>query len=292
MYGTNDAAIPQHKIEQWKKEIPDYLSKIEDKIVSRMVLNVRKIDESIEWDHVEHYDRTGEGAQIVAKGQPPKGSGSVATEVPFQMFQILDGFKIHEKDIKFDKKLKSRDMQIILGNIHRKENIMALRGDAPHGIKGITGAAAANPNGQATVTTPWSTVASATYYNDIMVATDLMDTDFEPRWLIGNRLDLNKLNVLSDDTKQPVWKQIAALFGKTEQESKKSWMVPCGPLTMPQGKVYLCAQGPDAAELVISENPSLRPLPMQPGGNYPVEIYEWLNVEIHEDAAFVELDVT
>lgn len=288
----NDAAILQHKIEQFKKELPDYISKIEDKIISRMVLPVRKIGAELMWDNVEHYDRTGEGAQILAKGQPPKGSGSVASLVPFQMFQVVDGFKIHEKDLMLDSKVKSRDLEIILGNIHRKENIMAIRGDAPHNIKGLVGAAQANTNGTETATTNWATTASALYYNDLLRTRDKMDADFEPRWLIGNRTDLNKLDVLSDDTKQPVWKQIASLFGKTEMDSKKSWMVPCGDLTLPTGKVYMCAQDPKAAELVISENPTLRALPQQPGGNYPIEMYEWLNVEIHEDNAFVELDVT
>jgi len=125
----------------------------------------------------------------------------------------------------------------------------------------------------------------------VLKCLDYMDPDFEPRWLIGNRTDLNKLMHLSDDTKQPIWKQIASLFGKTEQDPMKSWMVPTGDLTLAAGKVYVIAQDPAAAELVISENPTLRALAQQPGGNYPIEMYEWLNVEIHEDNAFVELTV-
>jgi len=286
-----DAQTLRHNIEQWKREIPDYISKMEDQIISRKALPVRKVGADIQWDNVDHYDRTGEGAQILAKGMAPKGSGSVATTVPFQMYQIIDGFRIHEKDIKLDPKMKSRNVKIVLNNIHRKENVLALNGDTAHNIKGITGAAAANTNGVATRTAVWTSPTTAKYYDDILIARDLMDQDFEPRFLIGNRTDLNKLDALSDDTKQPVWKQIASLFGKTEQDSKKSWMIPVGNATLAAGKVYLAAFDEDAAELVISENPTMRALSMQPGGDYPIEMYEWLNVEVHEDNAFVELTV-
>lgn len=288
---TNDAEILQHNIEQWKKQLPDYISKLKDSIVSRKVLPVRKVGADIMWDNVEHFDRTGEGAQILAKGAVPKGSGSVATYVPFQMFQVMDSFKIHEKDLKLDPKLKGRNLEIILNNIHRKENILAISGDTPHNIRGLADAAAANTNGTVTRTAVWSTPASAKYYDDILACLDKMDSDYEPRWLLGNRTDLNKLMTLSDDTKQPVWKQIASIFGKTENDPMKSWMVPLATSQLAAGKVYMCTHDSAAAELVISENPTLRALSQQPGGNYPIEMYEWLNVEFHDDNGFVQLTV-
>ena len=118
------------------------------------------------------------------------------------------------------------------------------------------------------------------------------DQDWEPRWLVGNRFDLNQLYWLSDDTKQPVWKQIAALFGKRETDPMDSWMVACGDGTLPKGKVYIMPHDPEVAEIVISENPTLRAIPQQRGGNYPIEMYEWLSMEFHEPTAFVELDVS
>ncbi len=291
MLGTNDAAILQHSIEQWKREIPDYVSKLEDKIISRKIVETRKVGAEIMWDHITHYERTGEGAQILAKGSTPKGSGSEATDIPFEMFQICDAFKINQKDLHLDPKLKSRDMNIILKNIHRKENIMAIRGDAATNIVGITGAAAANPNGVASRTDVWTSPTTAKYYNDILAMDDLLDPEFEFRWLVGNKLDLNKMNHLSDDTKQPIWKQIASLFGKSEADPKNSWQMPVGNLTLPQGKVYAIAQDEDAAEFVISENPALRELAMESGGNIPIEMFEWVRMEIHKNAAFVELTV-
>jgi hypothetical protein len=286
-----DTAILQHQIEIWIKELPDYISRLEDKIISRQILPTRKIGANIMFDNVTHYDRTGAGAQIMAKGSVPKGSRIDATSVQFQMYQLLDGFLIHEKDIKLDPKLKQRELEIILNNIHRAENILAINGNTLHSITGITGAAAANSNGVATRTAVWTTPASAKYYDDVLSCLNLMDSDFDPRWLVGNRTDLNQLMHLSDDTKQPIWKQIAALFGKTETDPMRSWMVPCGDLTLAAGKVYVIPQDNRAGELVISENPTLRQISLQRGGNFPIEMYEWLNVEIHNNDAFVELTV-
>ena len=287
----NDTAILQHQIELWKKELPDFISKLEDKIISRQVLPVRKVGANIMIDNVTHYDRTGAGAQIMAKGSVPKGSRVDATSVPFNIFQIIDGFLIHEKDIKLDPKLKSRELEIILNNITRAENIMALTGNTLHNIVGITGAAALNANGVATRTAVWSTPASAKYYDDLLRSINLMDPDFEPRYLVGNRTDLNMLQSLSDATKQPIWKQIAALFGKTETDPMKSWMVPCGTLTLPVGKVYVIPHDNRAGEFVVSENPALRQISQQRGGNYPIEMHEWVTPEIHNNDAFVELTV-
>ncbi len=287
----NDVAILQHQIELWKKELPDYISKLEDKIISRLVLPVRKVGANVMIDNVTHYDRTGAGAQIMAKGSVPKGSRVDATSVPFNIFQIIDGFLIHEKDIKLDPKLKSRELEIILNNIQRAENIMAVNGNALHNIVGITGAALANTNGTATRTAVWSTPASAKYYDDLLRSINLMDPDFEPRYLIGNSTDLRMLQTLSDDTKQPIWKQCASLFGKTETDPMRSWMVPCGNLTLTAGEVYLVPHDNRAGEFVVSENPALRQISQQRGGNYPIEMHEWVTPEIHNNQAFVNLTV-
>lgn len=288
---VNDVAILQHQIEIWKKELLNYISRLEDKIISRQILPVRKEPANVIFDNVTHYDRTGAGAQIMAKGSVPKGSRIDATSVQFEIVQILDGFLIHEKDIKLDPKLKTRELEIILNNIHRAENILAINGNTLHSIVGITGAAALNANGVANRTAVWTSPTTAKYYNDLLAACNLMDTDFEPRWLIGNSSDLRQLQHLSDDTKQPIWKQCASLFGKTETDPMRSWMVPCGDLTLAAGKVYLLPHDNKAGEFVVSENPTLRQISQQRGGNYPIEMYEWVTPEIHNNDAFVELTV-
>lgn len=288
---ANDAAILSHFIENWEKQLKDYISKLEDKVISRKILPTRKIGADAMYDVVERFDRTGAGAQIMAKGAVPKGSGLDATSETYQMYQLLDGFLIHEKDMKLDPKLKGRQVEIILNNIHRAENILVCQGNAQHNISGLqTIVPGAN---QLNATDKWDRTGSnpPEYYNDMLDSINAMDSDFEPRWIIGNRTDLNQLYWLSDDTKQPVWKQIAALFGKRETDPMDSWMCSVGDLTLPTGKVYIAPWDNQAAELVISENPTMRAISQQRGGNYPIEMFEWLTTEWHEPDAFVELNV-
>lgn len=288
---TNDAAILERMIENWEKELKDYISKLEDKIISRKLLPTRKAGADVMYDIVTRYDRTGAGAQIMAKGAVPKGSGVDATTETHMLYQLLDGFLIHEKDMKLDPKLKGRELEIVLNNIHRAENILVCQGSEPHGINGLQGIV---PGGnKLNAGDKWDRTGSATtdYYSDMLDCINAVDPDFEPRWIIGNRFDLNQLYWLSDDTKQPVWKQIASLFGKRETDPMDSWMISVGDATLPKGKVYIAPYDPSAAELVISENPTLRAIPQQRGGNYPIEMYEWLTTEWHEPDAFVELNV-
>jgi hypothetical protein len=287
----NDAAILQHFIENWEREIPDYLSKLEDKVVSRQILPVRKVGADVMIDEVVTYNRTGEGAQIMAKGAVPKGSGLEASHTPHKIYQLLDGFLIHEKDLKLDPKLKSRDVEIVLKNLIRAENIVSIQGDTAHNIPGVTtevpGANQLKCKGK------WDGSATApTIYNDVLKMYQAMDPDRDPRWLLGNKSTVSWLYTLSDDTKQPIWKQVAAIFGKTENDPPDSWLVQVGDLTLTAGKVYMLPHDMDAGELVISENSTMRPLPQQRGGNYPIEMYEWLTVEIHKPDAYVELDTT
>jgi hypothetical protein len=292
----NDTAILQHKIELWKREIPDYVNAMLDDMYGRKIMPVRKIGADVLVDNIEHYDRTGKGAQIMAKGAVPKGSNLTVTPETFYMYQLLDGFLIHEKDIKADPKLKSREIEIILKNITRLENNMVINGDAAHGIRGIVHAATDNsgyqPTGYVSPTATWATPAGAKYYDDVLKCLDYMDTKFKPRWLLGCQTDINKLLTLSDDTKQPVYQQIANLFGKNPTDPLSSWAVSLDTTVMAAGYVYVIPQNPDAGELVISENPTLRAISQQRGGNYPIEMYAWENIEIHNDDAFVRLKTT
>lgn len=289
----NDAQILQHFVENWTKVIPKFVSKLEDKIISRKVLPVRTVGADIAFDIVQEYDRTGNGAEIVSKGTPPKGSGSEAEDVPFKIYQILDGFDIHEKDLKLDPKLKERNLNILLKNIHRRENIVSLQGSTSHNIGGIVPAAQANTNGviaDSDIAGSWDgSGTNRDIYNDLLLGNNKLDPERDARWLIGNKKDLNWLFAKDDDNRAPFWKSVCTLFGKFPTDPLDSWMVTCGDLTLPQGQVYIACHDDEAGELIISENPTLRALSQQRGGNYPIEMYEWMTVEIHDNDGFVQV---
>ena len=288
----NDAEILQHFVENWTKVLPNYISKIEDMIISRKILPQRLVGRNVAIDIVQKYERTGSGAKIIAKGTPPTGSGSEATDVPYSMYQIMDGFDIHEKDLGLDPKLKERNLEIILKNIHRLENQIAINGSPDYNIKGIVGAALANANGKigsGDIAGPWNgSGAARDIYNDLLKGVQLLDLDRDAKFLVGNKRDLTWLWAKDDDNREPFWKSVCTLFGKFPTDPIDSWLVPVGS-ALTAGKVYIAAHDTDVGEIVISENPTLRSIGIQRGGNYPIEMFEWLTIEIHENEGYVEV---
>ena len=79
------------------------------------------------------------------------------------------------------------------------------------------------------------------------------------------------------------------LFGHTADTPLDKWVIEVEEYLSP-GKVYMTALNPKASELVISEDRKVRSIPLQPGGEYPVEIYSWLTFEEHDNKGFVEIE--
>ncbi|KAB3541833.1 MAG: hypothetical protein C5617_009105 [ANME-2 cluster archaeon] len=90
----NDAAIIEHFVEAWEREIVDYVERYKDNMTARNVLPVRNVGADIAIDVVTNYDRTGPGAQIVAKGAVPDSMGLKATDTKHDIFQISTGARL------------------------------------------------------------------------------------------------------------------------------------------------------------------------------------------------------
>ena len=189
----NDAAILQHFVEEWEREIALYVEKYRDNMAARNVLPVRNVGEDIAIDVVQKYDRTGPSAQVVAKGSVPQTMGISATSAKHEVFQIATGFRLNAKDLKLDPKSKVRLVDIAMRDMHRAEDDFALNGNTELNVNGLVDAAQANANGKITTSTnkgKWSGETGTDIYDDINTAIGLMDGDFEPAYLIGNRTDL------------------------------------------------------------------------------------------------------
>lgn len=291
----NDAAIMRHTIEAWDREIIDYAKKYKDNMTSRNVMHVREVGADTAFDNVTSIDRTGPGAQIIAKGTPPSPGGFSVTSKNHEIYQIGWGFKLSEKDMKLDPTAHNRLIDIGLREIHRKEDDITLNGVTNLNITGLIGAAQANTNGTITNGTnagAWNgSDGTADIYDDINTAMGLMDDEFDSKLLLGKKTDLLYTNRM-DSERQPYWKTIAPLFDLKEND--RSWMWKSGFFT--PGKVYL-TPGKDfmAGELVVSENPKIDVLyngGLSPGKNYEFEISEWVVPEFHNNDAFVEIDIT
>lgn len=292
----NDQAILQRYVEKVGAKLEDYINEMIDKPYARMIWPTRNVDASVSFDITERRDRTGDGAKIVAKGTIPKRTGMIAREVPHIMHQFMDSFSINEKDLKREKGLKDDLVKICLDNLQRLENDVAINGNAEFDIPGIATMAAANPNPPGGFVIPqgnWDGSGSTRdIYNDLLSARGFMAGKFRPVFLVGCNTDLNWLRAPQADTRRPYWKDVATLFGKSEMDNPDSWMIEMDQEVLTPGYVYMCTKNPKAAEMVISEDKQLRPIPLQPGGNYPIELYSWLTFEEHDNTGFVKIRTT
>ena len=285
----NDAAIPSHFVEEWEREIARYVEKFSDNMAARNVLETRTVGEDVQIDISTTYDRTGPDEQILAKGVAPESMGIQAEEIKHDVYQIATGFWLNRKDLKSDPKTKNRLVDVAIRDIHRAEDDFALNGSTKVNVNGIVGAAQANANGKITTSTnagKWSGETGTDIYDDINSAIALMDGDFEPAFLVGNRTDLLRLNRL-DSERQAYYKSVSGLFGKTN-ENDKSWMFMTKRIVA--GKVYVIPKDFMAGEFVIGENAHIvDDYPMQPGQRFWVEAVAWVVPEMHQNDAFVEI---
>jgi len=284
----NDAAILQHFVEEWEREIALYVEKYKDNMAARNLLPVRNVGEDISIDVVQKYDRTGPGAKIIAKGAIPETLGISVESVKHEVYQIACGFGLNAKDLRLAPKTKARIVDVAMKEMHRAEDDFALNGSSKLNVKGIVTAAQANSNGKITTSTnngKWAGETGTDIYDDLNSAIALMDGDFEPAFLVGNRTDLLYLN-RPDSERVPYYKSVAGLFGKKD-ENDKSWMFMTNHITA--GKVYLIPKDFLAGEFVVAENPHIIEYPMMPGQNYYFEICAWVVPEIHQNDAFVEI---
>lgn len=296
----NDAAIVSHAVENWTLEIADYIDRDLDAMIARDVLVVRNVGADVAFDNVINYDRTGPGAQITAKGAVPKSMGLSATSTPYEIFQISTGFNLSEKDMKLDPSVHNRLVDIAIHDIHRAEDNLVLNGISRFNILGLAGAAQANANGKIVAAGAsghdsnnkgaWTGEGSTDIYDDMNTARGKMDGEFDPAFLLGKRTDMYLLDRM-DANRTPYSQTISRLFRKKSEDL--SWIKETGHLA--GDKVYLIPKHFMAGELIVSENPTIKPLyngGLGPGSNYYFEINEWVVPEFHNNDAFVEIEIT
>lgn len=293
---TNDSgSILEEVTENYKLQINEYFEKNKDNMTARNILHQRKVGANVEIDIVTKYDRRGPGAQIVAKGGTPDKGGVSGTPTYFPFYQIAAGFSINAKDMKIDSKIKSRNLEVAMGDIKRAEDNLVINGNSTYGITGLVAAARANTNGKITATGgtynnagKWEGETNTDIYSDIKLACDLMDDRFEPAFILGNKITTGKLDRMSSE-RVPYYKECAQLFGKNNPNDKSYIWTSA---YVPDGYAYVIAKDMEAGEYVVSENPRVVPYAMQPGENYPFDIISWATPEFHCNEAFVEIAIT
>ncbi len=304
MHEFTDAAIPDNHLEAWNKEIAKWVDLKADVLWARNALTPRKVGEDVQIDVVVTYTKTGTGAQVVSKGGVPTAKTGIASTTDKQdIYQLMDQFQVHEKDLKSSPDMFNKQIDMCLRNIHQLEDDMAINGNSNLGLSGVLTMAHANPNGKITATGAsgndvdnagaWTETTNLDPYSDIVNAIEMLGSKFDPAFIAGNRKNLARLFLKdkSADGAGPFWKEIAPMFGYSEQDNPwKTWLKPSSKFAV--GKVVLMAKDADAGEFVVSENPWPDRLPKAAGGNFPVELKSWSVPRYYDAEGFVEIDVT
>lgn len=286
--------IPPEFVTAWFREINEYEQQYNNKKFARTFLPNREVGASIDYDSVMYYDSPDRMGQFLSKGSIPGTFSARARSKKHEIYQIAEAFVINERDLaKPDgASMKTKELDIAVRNLHKAEDYAAINGDGAD-LLGIVAAARANTNGKITTSTnngEWDgTDTSRDISEDINQAFVLMDDEFTPAYLLGNRKSLSYLNT-RDSQRIMFAEQVAALFGKAPND--RSWMAESE--FVPDGYVYLMPYDPQAAEFVVSEEIDIKDdYAKQPGGNFWIEITEWINpAEIHQNNAFVEIAIT
>jgi uncharacterized linocin/CFP29 family protein len=278
--------IPARNVEEWTKILAAYAEDYKDNMVARKILPIRNVGSTIDTDVVTIMDATDDSdILITAKGARGNVGNTFVSTKNFTIYQLKESFYVHERDLAQDPKLKAKEVERCTKMIHRKEDKLALNGYSAANITGITGCvAAAN-----TITNngAWDQSEACDMHQDILNAIATLNTNFEPSYILGNPTDINKLNGL-DSKRQPYWMTIVDLFPGAKK--KEDFLVKSAHVTA--GNVYIGCKDPDAAELVISQNPKLKTYTMTEEDLFPVSLSEWLTVEIHDIDAFAKIPTT
>ena len=294
----NDAAILQHFVEEWEKVIPEWVDEHKQNLTARNILHRRDVGADVTIDVVEKYDKTGQGAQITAKGAVPETFGIKTKSENFTIHQIATGFNINVKDLKVSPQAKARLVEIAIAEIHEKEDDICLNGSAAHNITGVVGAAQANANGKIVASGAsgndinnkgkWAGETGTDIYTDVADAISFLDSKYKPSFLVGNSKDIRYL-YHKDSERNAYYTDMGILFNKTDPKDL-SWIWSSDYIT--RGKVYVVSKDTMAADFVVSEDPGVVTYGLAPGQNYPVEIYSWSETEIYSNEAFVEIAIT
>lgn len=279
-----DAEIMQSKAENFDRYIANYINRMDHNQIGRKVVTTRNVGASTAIDVVTTYEETGAEAAICARGTIPSNSGSVPNETKHTLYQILSGFQMHDKDKQEDAKLHARNVDICMRKIHKAEDDFVINGSSALNVDGITDA----PSSANTITTntnsgAWAATETNDIYQDFVLAKGMLDSDFEPAGVLCNPTDANYLLGV-DSERKPYWEAIRGIFKAKDFDS---FVFQSNRVA--QGNAYMFAKGPEVAELVIAENARTIIYPMQPGQVWPVEIKEWVTIEIHNKDCFVKM---
>ena len=302
MFGAS--AILVDWVTNFTKRITLYTQVYGDNMMARQIVARRSLPSTADIDVVLKYKDAGQNAEIVAKGSVPGTIGTFAENVKYDVFSFATSFIINERDLARDPELQARNVDLGMRYLHRLEDDVIINGNTAYGITGLDGVAALNPAGKIVASGAsgndvnnkgnWAgteTDSAMDPYEDILNAVARIDDKFanSKMFLLGRRSEMIGM-WRKDALRNQFMPQIAALLTGNENDTsflKFSDFVPSGYCYL-VCKDSLFAEMVHAQDIMIDAN-----YPRQKGGNYYVEMREWLiPLEYHDPGGIVELAIT
>lgn len=293
-------SIPDNVVQIWEKQILKTQDVLKDAVIARNVQFIRTLPETVDIDTVQFVAGSGDDdipAKVVAKGAPPDVTDVRIAETDFRQYQISVGFYMNERELKQDPMLKNRKIDWAVRQIHRREDYMFFNGDSAIGLRGLQTAARSNPNGKIVKSGAsgpdvnnkgaWDG-STKDIYADVLEAVNRLGAGYDPTYLIGRRSDLGNIYQM-DSMRNSFAEKIGQLFGTNDPTQFIRYSAYC-----PEGYVYVVAKDPMASEFVLSQDVRIvDEMIREKGGNYWVEINEWVNpFQCYDEKAFVEIEIT
>jgi hypothetical protein len=294
--------IPEEMTIAWVQAINDYELNYRPELTARNVLPYRNIGPQFDFDNVVHHQSTSGLADVVAKGATPAPIVMKTATEKNEMFQIMTGFYVTERDLAKSEgvTMKQKELDACMQMIHAREDYTLINGNSDLGIDGMVTKANANTRGKITATNVSASGANLPNmgawdgsgdtrdpYEDVVNACRMMDYRYKPAFLLADRITISYLN-MKDSERIPFAEDMGPLFGKPEGD--RSWMIESQ--FVPTGYAYLAPYNPQAGEFVVSQEIDIKDdYAKQPGGNFYIELSEWINpAELHVGNAFVQIN--
>ena len=302
MFGAS--AIPVDWVTNFTKRITLYTQVYGDNMMARQIVARRSLPSTDDIDVVLKYKDAGQNAEIVAKGSVPGTIGTFAENVKYDVFSFATSFIINERDLARDPEMQARNIDLGMRYLHRLEDDVVINGNSTYGIVGLDGVAALNEAGKVVASGAtgndvdnkgaWDgseTDAAMDPYEDVLNALARIDDKFanSQMFLLGRRSEM--IGMWRKDAKRdPFLPQIASLL--TGNENDRSFLKFSD--AVPSGYAYLVCKDSLFAEMVHAQDIAIDAnYPRQKGGNYYVEMREWLiPLETHATGGVVELAIT
>lgn len=304
MDGLNFAGnIPDEARQTWERQLLRTTEKMRDTVLARNLIGMRQLAQTVEIDTVMTVagvpnSSDGIAAKIVAKGTVPDVADIAATTTDFKQYQIAVGFYVNERDLNKDPTLQTKKIDWATRQIHRREDTIAINGDSSVGLSGIVSAAQSNPNGKVVASGAsgnntnncgaWDgSDSTIDIYTDILNGITRIGDEYQDSqlFLVGKRATIAPIRRL-DDMRKSYADEIVDLFGARSVSDFVRYSA-----YVPDGYVYIVAKDADAAEFTVSQDILIDTnYPKEKGGNFWIELKEWVNpFQLYDAEAFVEI---